>query len=80
VLRDHIQPISGISVLIGLFAWIARRFRKSLDGLDDPLDASIKVRGTDESLRRAGVPDADRQELIKAFWRKHHGLPLDPPT
>ena len=79
-LRDDLRPISWVSVPGGLFAWITYRFRKTFDGLDDTLDASIKARGTDESLRRAGVADADRLDLIKAFWRKHHGLPPNPPS
>jgi hypothetical protein len=80
-LIDHLRPISLISVPGGMLMWVARGLRRSrtFDSLDRTVAASVEARGMSRSLRREGVPDSDRQQLIKAFWQQHHGLP-DPPA
>jgi hypothetical protein len=80
-LIDHLRSISLISVPAGMLVWVARGLRRSrtFDSLDRTAAASIEARGMSRSLRREGVADIERQQLIKAFWQQHHGLP-DPPA
>jgi hypothetical protein len=78
-LIDHRRPISLISVPSGMLVWVARGPRRSrtFDSLDRTVAASTEAKGMSRSLRREGVPDRERQQLIKTLWQRHHGIP-DP--
>ena len=83
-LIEYLWPVTWLSLggtVVTIFAWFARRLCKSrtVHSLDRTLAALIEARGMSRSLRREGVSGADREELIKAYWRQYHGLP-DPPA
>ena len=76
-LIDQLPPFSWISVPSGLLAWKALLRSRIAGSLNRTVAARIEVGGMSASLRQEGVSDEDRQQLIKAFWQKHYGLP-DP--
>lgn len=49
------------------------------ESLDRTVAGSVEVMGMSRSLRREGVPDADRHQLVIEVWRRNLDLD-DPPA
>lgn len=80
VLIGYLWPASG-AFLVGALSSLVWRLRKSraAESLDRTVAASVAVKGMSRSLRREGVPDADRHRLAIKIWRRNLDLD-DPPS